>query len=124
MAWAQGKRPNRACTPNVGKARPRCSRPADRHIYCGTCSWTDRTRDLEALVIAAKRETIRSPGGYLRGMISRAHNGELHLSNSCRRGNGPPVSMRLLGGDPHHPPATAGSFFDPERTFLVAEFIP
>jgi replication initiation protein RepC len=33
-------------------------------------------------VIAAKRETIRSPGGYLRGMISRAQNGELHLSNS------------------------------------------
>ena len=33
-------------------------------------------------VIAAKRETIRSPGGYLRGMIARARNGELHLSNS------------------------------------------
>jgi replication initiation protein RepC len=33
-------------------------------------------------VIAAKRETIRSPGGYLRGMIGRAQNGELHLSNS------------------------------------------
>jgi replication initiation protein RepC len=33
-------------------------------------------------VIAAKRENIRSPGGYLRGMIGRAQNGELHLSNS------------------------------------------
>jgi replication initiation protein RepC len=33
-------------------------------------------------VIAAKGETIRSPGGYLRGMTSRAQNGELHLSNS------------------------------------------
>ena len=33
-------------------------------------------------VIAAKRQTIRSPGGYLRGMIDRAQNGELHLSNS------------------------------------------
>jgi replication initiation protein RepC len=33
-------------------------------------------------VIAAKGETIRSPGGYLRGMIGRARNGELHLSNS------------------------------------------
>jgi replication initiation protein RepC len=33
-------------------------------------------------VIAAKRETIRSPGGYFRGMIGRAQNGELHLSNS------------------------------------------
>jgi replication initiation protein RepC len=33
-------------------------------------------------VIAAKGETIRSPGGYLRGMIARARNGELHLSNS------------------------------------------
>jgi Replication protein C C-terminal region len=33
-------------------------------------------------VIAAKRETIHSPGGYLRGMIGRAQKGELHLSNS------------------------------------------
>jgi replication initiation protein RepC len=33
-------------------------------------------------VIAAKGETIHSPGGYLRGMIDRAQNGELHLSNS------------------------------------------
>jgi replication initiation protein RepC len=33
-------------------------------------------------VIAAKVETIRSPGGYLRAMISRAQTGELHLSNS------------------------------------------
>ena len=33
-------------------------------------------------VIAAKRQTIRSPGGYLRGMIDRAQKGELHLSNS------------------------------------------
>ena len=33
-------------------------------------------------VIAAKRETIRSPGGYLRGMINHARDGELHLSNS------------------------------------------
>ena len=35
-----------------------------------------------AAMIAAKGETIRSPGGYLRGMIGRAQNGELHLSNS------------------------------------------
>jgi replication protein C-like len=33
-------------------------------------------------VIAAKGQTIRSPGGYLRGMIGRARDGELHLSNS------------------------------------------
>ena len=33
-------------------------------------------------VIAAKGETIRSPGGYLRGMIGRAQDGTLHLSNS------------------------------------------
>jgi replication initiation protein RepC len=33
-------------------------------------------------VIAVKGKTIRSPGGYLRGMISRAQTGELHLSNS------------------------------------------
>ena len=33
-------------------------------------------------VIAAKGESIRSPGGYLRGCITRARSGELHLSNS------------------------------------------
>jgi hypothetical protein len=33
-------------------------------------------------VIAAKRETIHSPGGYLREMIGRAQKDELHLSNS------------------------------------------
>ncbi|MBK8176989.1 MAG: replication protein C [Rhodospirillales bacterium] len=33
-------------------------------------------------IIAAKRETIRSPGGYLRGMIARGRDGELHLLRS------------------------------------------
>jgi hypothetical protein len=33
-------------------------------------------------VIAAKRQSIRSPGGYLKGMTSRAQNGKLHLSHS------------------------------------------
>jgi hypothetical protein len=32
-------------------------------------------------IIAGKGETIRSPGGYLRGMTDRARD-ELHLSNS------------------------------------------
>jgi hypothetical protein len=36
-------------TPNVGKDDPAV--PAwPIGNYCGTCSWTDRTRDLEALV--------------------------------------------------------------------------
>lgn len=29
-----------------------------------------------------KRQSIRSPGAYLKGMTSRAQNGELHLSHS------------------------------------------
>lgn len=33
-------------------------------------------------VIAAKRDTIRSPGGYLRGMIARSREGDLHLLRS------------------------------------------
>ena len=33
-------------------------------------------------IIAAKRDTIRSPGGYLRGMIARGRDGELHLLRS------------------------------------------
>ena len=33
-------------------------------------------------IIAAKRETIHSPGGYLRGMITRGRDGELHLLRS------------------------------------------
>jgi replication initiation protein RepC len=33
-------------------------------------------------VIAAKRDQIRSPGGYLRGMTDRARDGELYLIRS------------------------------------------
>jgi replication initiation protein RepC len=55
------------------------SRPA----WIDACQAMGRYQAATAVaVIAAKRETIRSPGGYLRGMISRAQNGELHLSNS------------------------------------------
>jgi replication initiation protein RepC len=55
------------------------SRPA----WIDACQTMGRYQAATAVaVIAAKRETIRSPGGYLRGMISRAQNGELHLSNS------------------------------------------
>ena len=55
------------------------SRPA----WIDACQAMGRYQAATAIaVIAAKRQTIRSPGGYLRGMIDRAQNGELHLSNS------------------------------------------
>ena len=55
------------------------SRPA----WIDACHVMGRYQAATAVaVIAAKGENIRSPGGYLRGMISRAQNGELHLSNS------------------------------------------
>jgi replication initiation protein RepC len=55
------------------------SRPA----WIDACQVMGRYQAATAVaVIAAKRENIRSPGGYLRGMIGRAQNGELHLSNS------------------------------------------
>jgi replication initiation protein RepC len=55
------------------------SRPA----WIDACQVMGRYQAATAVaVIAAKHETIRSPGGYLRGMTNRALNGELHLSNS------------------------------------------
>jgi replication initiation protein RepC len=55
------------------------SRPA----WIDACQAMGRYQTAAAIaVIAAKRESIRSPGSYLRGMISRAQTGELHLSNS------------------------------------------
>jgi replication initiation protein RepC len=55
------------------------SRPA----WIDACQAMGRYQAATAVaVIAAKGKTIRSPGGYLRGMIGRARNGELHLSNS------------------------------------------
>jgi replication initiation protein RepC len=55
------------------------SRPA----WIDACQAMGRYQAATAIaVIAAKGETIRSPGGYLRGMIGRAQNGELHLNNS------------------------------------------
>jgi replication initiation protein RepC len=55
------------------------SRPA----WIDACQAMGRYQAATAVaLIAAKRETIRSPGGYLRGMIGRAQNGELHLGNS------------------------------------------
>ena len=54
-----------------------------RPTWIDACQAMGRYQAATAVaVIAAKRETIRSPGGYLRGMIGRAQNGELHLSNS------------------------------------------
>jgi replication initiation protein RepC len=55
------------------------SRPA----WIDACQAMGRYQAATAVaMIAAKGENIRSPGGYLRGMTSRAQNGELHLSNS------------------------------------------
>jgi replication initiation protein RepC len=55
------------------------SRPA----WIDACQAMGRYQAATAVaLIAAKGETIRSPGGYLRGMITRAQNDELHLSNS------------------------------------------
>jgi replication initiation protein RepC len=54
-----------------------------RSAWIDACQAMGRYQAATAIaVIAAKRETIRSPGGYLRGMIDRAHNDELHLINS------------------------------------------
>jgi replication initiation protein RepC len=55
------------------------SRPA----WINACQAMGRSQAAIAVaVIAVKGKTIRSPGGYLRGMTSRAQTGELHLSNS------------------------------------------
>src|SRR5512132_2097652 len=66
------------------------SRPA----WVDACQTMGRYQAATAVaVIAAKGEAIHSPGGYLRGIIDRARNGELHLSNSlwglARRGRSP-----------------------------------
>jgi replication initiation protein RepC len=54
-----------------------------RAAWIDACQAMGRYQAATAVaVIAAKRDSIRSPGGYLRGMIGRAQNGELHLSNS------------------------------------------
>ena len=54
-----------------------------RAAWIDACEAMGRYQAATAIaVIAAKGETIRSPGGYLRGMINRARSGELHLSNS------------------------------------------
>jgi replication initiation protein RepC len=54
-----------------------------RSAWIDACQAMGRYQAATAVaVIAAKGESIRSPGGYLRGMISRARDGELHLSNS------------------------------------------
>jgi replication initiation protein RepC len=55
------------------------SRPA----WIDACQAMGRYQAATAVaVISTKGEAIRSPGGYLRGMIGRAENGKLHLSNS------------------------------------------
>lgn len=49
-------------------------------------------------VIAAKRDAIRSPGGYLRGMIARGRDGELHLLRSLHG-----LAERRRESDGEHP---------------------
>jgi replication initiation protein RepC len=54
-----------------------------RSAWIDACQAMGRYQAAIAIaLIAAKGETIHSPGGYLRGMTGRARNGELHLSNS------------------------------------------
>jgi replication initiation protein RepC len=54
-----------------------------RAAWIDACQAMGRYQAAAAVaVIAAKGKIIRSPGGYLRGMIGRAQTGELHLSNS------------------------------------------
>jgi replication initiation protein RepC len=54
-----------------------------RSAWIDACQAMGRYQAATAVaLIAAKGETIRSPGGYLRGITGRARNGELHLSNS------------------------------------------
>jgi replication initiation protein RepC len=68
------------------------SRPA----WIDACQAMGRYQAATAVaVIAAKGETIRSPGGYLRGMTDRARDGELHLSNSLWG-----LARRELTGNP------------------------
>lgn len=55
------------------------SRPA----WIEACQVLGRYQAATAVsIIAAKRDTIRSPGGYLRGMTARARDGELYLLRS------------------------------------------
>ena len=49
-------------------------------------------------VIAAKRDAIRSPGGYLRGMMARGRDGELHLLRSLHG-----LAERRRESDGEHP---------------------
>src|SRR5512144_104914 len=54
------------------------SRPA----WIDACQAMGRYQAAAAIAVIAAKRTIRSPGGYLRGMTDRARNGELHLSDS------------------------------------------
>ena len=54
-----------------------------RSAWIDACHALGRYQAATAVaIIAAKRDTIRSPGGYLRGMIARGRDGELHLLRS------------------------------------------
>jgi replication initiation protein RepC len=54
-----------------------------RAAWIDACQVLGRYQAATAVaIIAAKQESIRSPGGYLRGMIARAREGDLHLLRS------------------------------------------
>src|SRR5512144_2055650 len=53
-----------------------------RSAWIDACQAMGRYQAAAAIAVIAAKRTIRSPGGYLRGMTDRARNGELHLSDS------------------------------------------
>lgn len=54
-----------------------------RDAWVDACQVLGRYQAATAVaIIAAKQQHIRSPGGYLRGMIARARDGELYLLRS------------------------------------------
>ena len=93
-----------------------------RSAWIDACQTMGRYQAATAVaVIAAKRETIRSPGGYLRGMIGRAQNGELHLSNSLcatgSRGHGC-TPLCDAAAHPYHRPILGGGPLDSVHRLL------
>ena len=93
-----------------------------RSAWIDACQTMGRYQAATAVaVIAAKRETIRSPGGYLRGMIGRAQNGELHLSNSlCATGSRGYGCTPLCdaAAHPYHRPILGGGPLDSVHRLL------
>ena len=87
---------------------------ADRvrqHLGISRAAWIDACQAIgryqaatAVAVIAAKRDSIRSPGGYLRGMIARGRDGELHLLRSLHG-----LAERRRESDGEHPGSLAAT---------------